>query len=96
MEIGRCIECGLQVGGLKYKAVPGFQEFRYALIHFTFSVLDDIALACCAFRTKGIASCNTIASCCYLKGGTWGSLLAHMLASWKWKRLSHEGVLAEL
>uniref|UniRef100_A0A8V1AN22 RING-type E3 ubiquitin transferase n=1 Tax=Gallus gallus TaxID=9031 RepID=A0A8V1AN22_CHICK len=28
MEIGRCIECGLQVGGLKYKAVPGFQEFR--------------------------------------------------------------------
>uniref|UniRef100_A0A669PUC8 RING-type E3 ubiquitin transferase n=2 Tax=Phasianus colchicus TaxID=9054 RepID=A0A669PUC8_PHACC len=27
-EIGRCIECGLEVGGLNHKPVPGFKEFR--------------------------------------------------------------------
>ncbi|XP_021270744.1 E3 ubiquitin-protein ligase RNF213 isoform X1 [Numida meleagris] len=27
MEIGHCIECGLQVGGQNHKSLPGFQEF---------------------------------------------------------------------
>lgn len=33
METSRCLDCGVDVGGMYHRALPGFREFWYALIH---------------------------------------------------------------